>query len=257
MLKEKVTKALEGVSGRISIVLKDLSKDIWILKNDENRVFPSASTIKILIMIEALKQVEEGKFNLDEKIKINGSDRVDYSIISELDIEEYTFKDLITLMIIISDNTATNVLIDLLSVEKINIIANNLGLKNTVLRRKMMDFESAKKGRENETCAMDMAIIMEKIYSNLVLTKEMCNLMIDILKRQKHDDSLRRYLCEDVVIAHKTGELNRLNHDIGIFYLEDIDYTLGVFITNAIDNLEAKRTIGKISKIVYDYYNEG
>jgi len=254
MLEDKIKATVQNITPKVSVVLKDLKKDKWILKIDENRRLPSASTIKVLIMIEALRQVQEGKFKLDQRIKIKESDRVDFSIISELDTNEYTFKDLITLMIIISDNTATNILIDLLTYENINNMAGSLVLNNTVLKRKMMDFEAIKEGRQNDTSPIDMATIMENIYNKSILTAELCELMVDILKRQKHDDMLPSYIAEEIVIAHKTGELEGLNHDIGIFYLGDIEYMLGVFVTDANNNLEAKRIIGEISKLVYDHY---
>lgn len=254
MIKDIVMEELKSVEEKVSVVIKDLTNNQWLLKHDENRVFPSASLIKILIMVEALERVEKGEYRLEEKIKVREIDRVKYSIISELTLEEYTLIDLITLMIILSDNTATNVLIELLGYEKINQMAEKIGCNNTVLRRKMMDFESAKQGRENLTSPMDMAILLEKIYNKSIVSPKMCELMIDILRRQKHRDMLPRYILDEVTIAHKTGELSGLNHDIGIFYLRNINYLIGIFTTEGRDDLEGKRTIGKISKIVYDSF---
>lgn len=252
MLEHIVLKEIKDTEAKVSVVMKDLVKNKWLIRFDENRVIPSASTIKILIMVEALNQVEEGIFSLDEKIKVKEKEKVDFSIISELKIDEYTFLDLITLMIITSDNTATNILIDLLGYEKINQMANILELKSTVLQRKMMDFQTAKEGKENLTSAIDMAIIMEKIYDKSILTEDMCILMSHILSRQTHRDSLSRYIDEDIVIAHKTGELDKLNHDIGVFYVGDMEYLLGIFVTEAQHNIEAKRIIGRISRSIYD-----
>ncbi len=252
MIKEIVMEEIKSVEEKVSIIIKDLTHDKWLLKYDENRIFPSASLIKILIMVEALERVEKGEYSLYEKIKVKENDRVDYSIISELKLEEYPLIDLITLMIILSDNTATNVLIELLGYEEINERAKKLGCNNTVLRRKMMDFEAAREGRENVTSPMDMALIMEKIYNKSIISPKMCELMTQILTRQKHRDMLPRYILDEVTIAHKTGELSGLNHDIGIFYLQNIHYLIGVFTTNGKDDLVGKRTIGKISKLVYD-----
>jgi beta-lactamase class A len=203
-------------------------------------------------MAEALEGVERGELNLERKIKIRESDRVEYSLISELKLEEYPLMDLITLMIIYSDNTATNILIELLGYKKINEMAKKIGCNDIVLKRKMMDFKAAKEGRENIVSPMDMAILMEKIYNKSIISPEKCELMIDILIRQKHRNMLPRYILDDVVIAHKTGELSGLNHDIGIFYLDNIDYLVGIFTTDGKDNLLGKRTIGRISKLVYD-----
>ncbi|WP_333638123.1 serine hydrolase [Tissierella praeacuta] len=255
MIKDIVIKEINSVDEEVSIIIKDLTNDQWLLKYNENRVFPSASLIKIPIMIEALEKVEKGELSLDKKIKIKAIDRVDYSIISELTLREYTLIDLITLMIILSDNTATNVLIDLLGYEKINETVKKLNCNNTILKRKMMDFTAAKEGRENLTSPMDMALFMEKIYNKSIISPKICDIMIDILTRQKHRDMLPRYILDEVKIANKTGELSGINHDIGIFYLENINYLIGIFTTNGKDDLVGKRTIGRISKLVYDNFS--
>jgi len=255
MIKDIVIKEINSVDEEVSIIIKDLINDLWILKYNEDRVFPSASLIKIPIMIEALERVEKGELSLDKKIKIKAIDRVDYSIISELTLKEYTLIDLITLMIILSDNTATNVLIDLLGYEKINETVKKLNCNNTILKRKMMDFTAAKEGRENLTSPMDMALFMEKIYNKSIISPKICDIMIDILTRQKHRDMLPRYILDEVKIANKTGELSGINHDIGIFYLENINYLIGIFTTNGKDDLVGKRTIGRISKLVYDNFS--
>jgi len=254
MLDKSLQQFINDKDAEISIMLKDLKKDEVIYRYRESRQIPSASIIKILIMLEAMNQVVKGRFSLDEEIVIKDEDKVEYSIITELDINRYTFKDIITLMIIVSDNTATNVLIDLLGMKNINRIARDLDLKNTALQRKMMDFEAVKLGRQNYTSPLDMANVFELIYKKEILNEDMCNLMIDILKRQKDKEMLSRYLPPETIIAHKTGELENLNHDIGIIYLDEIEYILGVFVTDSQGNLEAKEIIGRISKIVYDYF---
>ncbi|MGJ0845334.1 serine hydrolase [Tissierella praeacuta] len=254
MIKDIIIKEIDSVDEEVSIIIKDLTNDRWILKYNEDRVFPSASLIKIPIMIEVLERVEKGELSLDKKIKIKAIDRVDYSIISELTLKEYTLIDLITLMIILSDNTATNVLIDLLGYEKVNETVKKLNCNNTILKRKMMDFTAAKEGRENLTSPMDMALFMEKIYNKSIISPKICDIMIDILTRQKHRDMLPRYILDEVKIANKTGELSGINHDIGIFYLENINYLIGIFTTNGKDDLVGKRTIGRISKLVYDNF---
>ena len=254
MIEELILKEIKSTEEEVSVVLKNLSENKWIFKYNEEKVFPSASTIKILIMVEAFRRIELGEYKIDEKIKVDEKDRVDFSIITELDEDEYSFIDLIIWMIIISDNTATNVLIETLGYEEINKMAKLLNCKNTVLQRKMMDFERAKLGKENLTTAMDMALIMDKIYNKSILSAKSCDMMIDILKMQRHRDKLPGYIVGDVNLANKTGELTGINHDIGIFYLENLDYLIGVFTTDAKDDIVGKKTIGKISKLVYDYF---
>ena len=256
MLEKKILEIIGDRIEDVSVIVKDLNSDKWILRLNENKVFQSASTIKIPIMIEVLRQVERGEVKLEDKIKINQKDKVDFSIISELNVSEYSVVDLITLMIIISDNTATNILIDLVGYESINSLIGNLNLKNTHLSRKMMDFQAIKEGRTNTSTSIDMANMVESIYKDEVLNKEHSKLAIDIMKRQVHKDCLARYLSEDIIIAHKSGELDGLNHDIGIVYTDKNTYIIGVFTENGEDNLANKRLIGNISKLVYDYFQE-
>ncbi|MBB6215702.1 beta-lactamase class A [Anaerosolibacter carboniphilus] len=254
MLSQEIEKHIQGATGKVAIVLKDLQKDQWIYELGGDDQIPSASIIKILIMVEAMKQVNEGRYDLNQKVIIEPNDKVPYSILSDLKTQEFTLLDVITLMIIVSDNTATNVLIDLLGFDRINKLARELGLEKTVLERKMMDEEAVKRGQQNKTSPRNMVHLLETIYRKKILNPELCELMLDIMKKQKDLEMLKRYLPEDLSIAHKTGDLLNLNHDIGIFYLPTHTFLLGVFVTEAVSNLTAKQLIGKVSKCVYDYF---
>ncbi len=254
LLKEKMLELIGNRKDHIGLIVKNLDKDEWILKLNENKTFQSASIIKIPVMIEALRQVEEGKYSLDQMIEINDRDKVAFSMIRELNVWEYSILDLITLMIIISDNTATNILIDLLGYDSINSLMESLNLRHTKLRRKMMDFKAIEEARTNTTRPIDMAKILEKLYRGEILSEENSKLAIDIMKRQWHRDTIQRYLSEDIEIANKTGSLDGLNHDIGIVYTEKVTYMIGIFIENGVDSLANKRLIGNISKLVYDYF---
>ncbi len=252
MFESLLYKEIENSNENISIIFKDLTnnKDLFIF--NENRIFPSASLIKIPIMVEAFKKIESNQIQLDQKIKVNPRDKVDFSIISVLDLEEYSLKDLITLMIIVSDNTATNLLINLLGFEDINNRILDLGCQDTILQRKMMDFESAKEGRENYTSPLDMGRIMEKIYRKTYLSPQSSSQIMEILGKQKYRDMIPRFIEDDFIISHKTGELKGLNHDIGIFSVNSIDYLLGIFTTDGENDYIGKETIGRLGKIIYE-----
>jgi beta-lactamase class A len=254
MLSQKLEKVICGAKGNIGVVLKDLQRDQWICDFGGGHQISSASIIKILIMVEAMKQVDEGRFELEQEINIAAKDKVPHGILYDLTTKTFTYLDLVMLMIIVSDNTATNVLIDLLGFDKINQSARTLGLEKTVLERKMMDSEAIKRGKQNKTTPRDMVCLLESIYRKKILKPELCELMLDMMKRQKDLGMLKRYLPEDLSVAHKTGDLLNLNHDIGIFYLPKHTYLLGVFISEAESNLAAKQIIGKVSKCIYDHF---
>ncbi|AAK78172.1 beta-lactamase class A [Clostridium acetobutylicum] len=253
ILKKTIENLITSNKEDISLVFLDLKKPSNHIYIKENEVFPSASTIKVLIMAEALNEVLSGNHALEEKIEIKSSDKVNYSIVTCLTNKIYPLIDLLTLMIISSDNTASNILIDLLTMDSINNYGKKIGLKTTLLRRKMMDSNAAKEGRENITTAFDMLTLFSKIYNKKILSPDMCDLMLKILSNNTDCEVLLRYLCDDIRCAHKTGDLPHLNHDIGIFRTENAEYILGVFVRSVQFNYEAKDTIGKISKEIHDF----
>lgn len=221
---------------------------------DENKVIPSASLIKIPIMVVVFKQVNEKILKLEEKIKIKQKDKVPFSILSLLDTDLFTLKDLITLMIIQSDNTATNILIDMVGMDNVNTFIKSIGLQNTVLQRKMMDFEARKNGLENYTTAKDISILLEMMYRGILIDRKYSNLMLTILKAQLDNSMMRLFIPDTVEIAHKTGELEGIDHDVGIVFLNKNDYIFSMLTYNAESNNLARKTIGEVSKNIYDYF---
>ena len=253
MLKDRIDIYIKTYDANIAVAYKNLNNSETILIN-ENKIFPSASTIKLLILGELLNRVEKKEICLSDKIDVYKYNKVGGDgILKELESEiSLTYKDVATLMIILSDNYATNILIDILGFENINNLAKELNLNNTKLKRKMMDQEAAKKGLENETCAQDLLNILDLIYSKNFISEEMSILANDILLKQQVN-GLNILLPEDTKVAHKTGDLDNLEHDVGIIYLKEVDYILCI-LTNKLDtNYQGKKIISEISKTVYDY----
>lgn len=253
MIEKAIENALESMEGDFSVILKDLKSGKVFFEKDADRQLPSASTIKILIMIEAYRCFLARKLNLDEKVSIKNSDKVEFSLISEMNTDQYTVKELILLMMTISDNTATNVLIDILGMENINKTGVELGLRGTILQRKMMDFEAAKKGRQNLTVPRDLLIVMEKLYKNEIFAQSACSEMLVIMSTVVAKDFMIRDLPVDIRCAHKTGELDGINHDVGIIYTPKCDYALGIFATGLKDNISGRKYIAQLSKEIFDH----
>ncbi|CAI3548730.1 MULTISPECIES: serine hydrolase [Clostridium] len=254
MLTNRINHIIKNSSADIAVLVKDLKEDKVIFKYNEDKKYVSASVIKVPIMIEALSRVDLGEINLDDKFNIGDDNKVDFSVITEQDLKECTFEELIEWMIISSDNTATNVLIDILGLENINDRIKKLNMKNTLLERKMMDFKAIEYGRNNYTSLNDMLIAMEGLYRGVLISSEMSLKAIDILKNQRDNFMLKRYIRDNVTLANKTGELDKLNNDVGIFYTKNHNYFIGIFVYDVKKNKDAYEIIGKISKEVYDYY---
>lgn len=247
----KVLDYIKAEECEVSVYFKQLNGDKFFEYKSQNRV-PSASTIKILILAALFQKVIEGRVDLNNRIEVNEKDIVDGAgVIYILDKNNsYTILDLAKLMIILSDNTATNILIDLIGIEYINNYAKTIGLKNTELQRKMMDFEKRKMGLENLTTANDLGIILEKLYKHEILNENYCELAIDIMKNQILRGGIDRFLGEKYKIANKTGELNHLEHDCGFIFGED-EYVISI-LTMGKENYKLKEIIGHISKMLIE-----
>ncbi|EEU31875.1 hypothetical protein HMPREF0946_01736 [Fusobacterium vincentii 3_1_36A2] len=254
--KKEIEKIISQVEGSVCINFYDLNKNNVFSINGDKKVL-SASTIKLLILAELMKKISENKFSLSDTIMIADSMKTGGDgVLKELNTgHHFTLKELATLMIIVSDNQATNILIDFLGMENINQLGKELDLKETFLGRKMMDAEARKKGYDNYTCADDISLLLKLIYQEKLINKEASQLMLDILLRQQQGERLQRYLPSDIKIAHKCGDLDNLENDGGIIWLGDRAYIL-VVLTNGMPNLQCKQTIGKISKFVYDKMEE-
>lgn len=254
--KKEIKKIISQVEGSVCINFYDLNKNNVFSINGDKKVL-SASTIKLLILAELMKKISENKFSLSDTIMIADSMKTGGDgVLKELNTgHHFTLKELATLMIVVSDNQATNILIDFLGMENINQLGKELRLKKTFLGRKMMDIEARKKGYDNYTCADDISSLLKLIYQEKLINEEASQLMLDILLRQQQGERLQRYLPSDIKIAHKCGDLDNLENDGGIIWLGNKTYIL-VVLTSGMPNLQCKQTIGKISKFVYDKMEE-
>lgn len=186
----------------------------------EDTVFKSASLIKTPIMLCALEEVEKDHLSLDTRIPVLACHRVGDEAPVIKDGTDVPLSVLLEYMITDSNNSATNVLIDLLGMDKVNAFSQRIGLRDTILRRHMLDYESARQGRENRTSASDMLRLYTLLYGGEVLTPFICETALPILLRQ-HDKELLMFANPTQKAAHKTGGLSDIAHDAGILYGEN------------------------------------
>ncbi|MDY3973414.1 MAG: serine hydrolase [Veillonella caviae] len=196
-------------------------------------VHASASMIKVLIMATLFHQARVGRLKLDEVVGLHEMPCVTGGgALQELiGPHEFTYVELCRLMMVLSDNWATNLLIHRLGFDTINEYAQSLGLKQTRLERLMMDFEARKLGRENKMTVDDLITLYETLY----LYREEPRIgaeMWQILGRQQFRDKLPFYWDEEQVFYHKTGSLDDVEHDGGLLPLGSQMYGIGVFISN-------------------------
>jgi beta-lactamase class A len=248
----KIQRLIEQSPFKVHVVVEDYKTKKTLISVRSDEVFSSASVIKVPILIGVLKKLQQIGGDLFEPLPITAENIVDFSVLSEQKVKSATLYELLLWMIITSDNTATNVCIDYVGMEQLNHYFKTIGLKETKVQRKMMDFDRQQRGFDNETSASDMQRLFKQIYANELLEHQWNQIALDILCRQRSSESLKRYISDNVKIAHKTGGLDTVDHDVGIVYSDAGDYFIGVFVTEVTNNDEAKQLIGTISKIVYD-----
>ena len=224
-MEEKVIKKLEKINGDVSFYYKNLISKEIIKYNDEKQML-AASIIKLPILIECFNQINKGIISNDDifitknKEKVPSCGALNYM----RENLKVTLEDLYTLMIILSDNYATNMLIDKLGIYNINKTINEIGLKNTILNRKMFDEEKSLLGLENYTSARDMAYLLEKMYNKELIDEKSSEEMISILKNQRLNGKIPFFIQSirpKVQIAHKTGEDTNITHDVGIVFAKE------------------------------------
>jgi len=256
-LKERLRVQAAAVSGVVpGIIVVDLSTG-WRIEINPDRLFPSASLAKVPIMASCFFAADGNRLDLDKQIKLYRRDKVSGSgVIKNLpDGSVFSVKELMSIMITQSDNTASNLLIDSLGQGYLNETFRKLGLKNTNLARKMMDFASRKQGRENYTSARDIAFILEEIYYGRLINREYSRQCLDMLKAQKIRDRIPAKLPPGITVAHKTGLEYGVCHDAGIVFVPEGDFLICVLTKHNYKNsYPAKRFIAGIAGEIYEFY---
>ncbi|MGM9549294.1 MAG: serine hydrolase [Faecousia sp.] len=263
---ENLTARLEAVMdafpAETALYCVDLTTGRPIAAIRENTRVVSASTIKVPILCCALQQVMVGRLSLDQFVPISPADFCDDTEVFEPGYRQdgCSLWELLYWMTVSSDNTATNTVISLLGYDRVNHYCAEIGLPQTSLQRKMLDFQAIAEGRNNYTSPADLYRIFSLLYHGEILNKKLRDVAFDFLERCRSTSSLQRYIPDPVPVLHKPGGLDHLNHDAGIFLLEGRPYYLGIFTWDgpALDGEpHQKKLIGQLSRMVYDTMKGG
>jgi beta-lactamase class A len=255
---EEIADRLDGVMG---VAILDLTDGRILLRNAD-RVFPAASSIKIAILLELYRQDQEaragakGKATLDDIYTFDPKDLVEDSrIMAGLTpgVTKVTNRDLAQFMVAVSDNAAANILIDRVGKDNVNAMLHSLGLSKTMLRRKMMDVAAARHGDENVATPQEMVRLLEAIYKEKALNKEMIAEFIKQLLTLK-DSYIPRSLPENVHVANKPGELEGVRTDSGIVFAHNRPFAISVMTAYDRDEKAAERAISEVALEAYHYF---
>lgn len=256
-------------SGTIRVAARHLGDGREVRYND-HEIFPAASTIKVPVMVEVFRQVEAGRIRFDDRVPYDPAQRVRGSgVLRDLDPGlEPSVRDLVTLMIVVSDNTATNMLLDLVGVEAVNAAMREMDLGDLVLHRKIAFDEEGSLADATPAAFLDLLC---RLAAGEVVSAAASRAMIEVMLRQQYTDVIGRYIPYDadgyeedpehaLGLANKTRSVVGVRNDVGIVFLpEGGRYALALMSKGCADarfwvENEAKVALAKVSRVLYDAF---
>ncbi len=248
--------ATENPNLTAGIFLVDLDSGSYLNFNGDT-TFASASTIKVPILVAFFQAVDEGKVRLDQMLTLRAEDIVGGSgeMQDETPGKKYSALEVARKMIVVSDNTATNMMINLLGgTEVLNQHFATWGLRATVLNNKLPDLEGT-----NTTSPKDLINIIAQIDRGNLVSVKSRDRIFQIMQQTKNDSLLPKGLGEEAIIAHKTGNINTLLADAGMVDLPNGKrYLVAVMVKHPPETEKpAQSLIRDISRMSYRYLNDG
>jgi beta-lactamase class A len=251
-VRARVNQKISGFPGTVTLYAKNLATGMSFSRAGEDPV-RTASTIKLAIMAECFAEAAEGKLKLSEPITLRSSEKVSGSgILQELsDGISLPLRDVVDLMIVLSDNTATNLILERIGGNAVNQRMASLGLTQTRVMRKILGDGSKlktevtgvtdegakpenKKWGIGRSSPREMVALLEKMYRGELVNKAASQEMIDILKRQRDRNGIGRDM-DGVTIASKSGALEHLRSDVGIIYSKNGPIAMAITVDNIRD----------------------
>jgi beta-lactamase class A len=269
-LEARISPLVKDHKGKVAVAVKHLKTgESFYLHADD--AMPTASLIKLPIMVETYWQAKEEKVKLGTQLTLKKDDKVPGSGILTSHFSDgatFPLKDAVRLMIVFSDNTATNLVLDQIGIPSTNKRMAELGFKSTKINAKVfkgsttsIDPEATKKYGLGSTTARDMVELLALIENGKVVSPEACKEMLVHLKACDDKEKMTRLLPAGTVVAHKSGSVNSSKTDAGIIYLKSGPVALCVLTDEnddkrwVVDNA-AQVLIAKIAREAYDHFSE-
>ncbi len=249
--EEQLLKILEPAGGHWAVVVEELGGK-GTLQLNPNDQFTAASVIKVPIMMTAFREAREGRLRLDDSITLRKEDKVGGSgVLFEFHNGlTLTLLDAINMMIVVSDNTGTNLVIDAVGLETVNRHMTEVGCKGSRLEAHLM--RPKPNGPWNTITAGDIGRLIKGLAEHTIADPGDCDSMLRIMGRQQYNEKLPRLLPNGVTCAHKTGEVKGVTHDAGIVAGETTRFAITCLSQKLDDVKVGMRVIGEVAKWAYD-----
>ena len=219
-----------------------------LLARDADTAFPAASVIKVPLVMTLYAEAADGHLDLSERVPVG--ERVDGSgILRDLrDVDAVSLRDLAALCIALSDNTATNRLIERVGMA---LVAERLaawGCMATALRRRMYDFEAAGRGLDNVATARELASLLARLVAGECVDRATSDAVLAVLERCDDDRKLRRFLAPDAKVPSKSGTLDASRNDVAVFRGSSATVVVAAFTSEVTEHLAAEHLLGIIGR---------
>lgn len=244
---ESIVSSAEDQGARVGLcaILPDGSR----ITHRADEVFKSASTIKIAIMIQLFRRIDAGYLTLDDPYILKEADKVPGSgVLQELHSGiELTLRDVLYLMMSISDNPATNILIDHVGMDAVNATMRELGMEKSLLGRPMRGRPANSEEQENLATPSEFANLMNSILEGTAASAESCMAMLEMLKLQSNSRRIGRFVPEGMEWGSKTGSYDTVVNDVGFVMTKDGPLVVAVFSENVADVVTGEVLISAIA----------
>jgi beta-lactamase class A len=257
-LRQKFVDRLEGIASGLDGVMGYAIVDLATgdrFERHATRPLPTASTIKLAILYELFRQAEAGQIALDTPRPFDREKAVGGSgVLFELSNVTMTLRDYATLMVVLSDNSATNIVIDAVGMDRVNERMKGLGIAEVRLRRRMMDLDAARQGRENVASPAGIARLLELMRAGEGLSPASRDSMIGVLQKGKSSAMLRG-IPSGVKVASKPGDLDGVRVDAGIVEVPGRPYIFVAMTSWLGPREDGERAIEQASRAAYEYFS--
>lgn len=264
---EKLHEMTDAFPGDMQLLFRTLTGEEEEVAIDPDRRVVSASTIKVPVLGCLLDTLGENGTPLEAMHPVTAADILDDTLVFDTGAREASWYEIAWWMIVNSDNTAANVLMKALTFSRINDWCQRRGLRSTRAERMMLDYDAIREGRNNYISPSDYASLVIRAdrmtrgeEKGTEKERERAALMMRFLAGNRDYDALLRYIYEQPVCFHKSGDLDTVAHDAGIFEWNGQRWFLGVFTSGfdgtAMDYEKARGWIGRVSRAVFDYMKE-
>lgn len=248
---DEVARRLDGVLG---LAVLDLTTGGVVAARHEHEAFPTASAIKLAILYELMKQADEGTLAIDEPSPLDRSQVVGGSgVLQHLSNPVLSLRDHAALMIVVSDNTSTNVVIDAVGMERVTARMKGLGLADVRLRRRMMDGAAAKRGDENVASPAALARTAALLWRGEGLSQARRDIAVAMLRQVS--GSIRRAVPDMITVASKTGTLDGVRAEAAVVDLPNRPFALAMMTTYLRHGPDGDRAIGEAADAIFSYFD--